>query len=133
MRQISLTVLIFTAGFFSCCSYVRNEQIVGKYHILAVDVYDDACLAYEVKSDNYVCLVPSKIVAYCKNERYLFLKQIPYPDKNILNVNYYIVPILKDNPAIYPEGRIVGPLKEQQFNKEISKMNLRNLKFKQVD
>ena len=133
MRQISLIILIFISGFFSCCSYVRNEQVVGKYHILAVDVYDDLCLAYELESENYVCLVPSKIVAYYKNEQYLFLKQVPYPGKDILDVNYYVVPIIKDNPAIYPENRIVGPLKELEFSKEIAKMNLRNLKFKQVD
>lgn len=133
MKNIVLIVLIGLCGCFSSCGFVTNEEVFGKYHLIAVDIPEDLCLGYEVQDEDYICIVPSKILAYCKNEKYIFLKQTPYVHKDTLDINYYIVPILEDSIVIFPEDRIIGPLKEQKFNEEISKMNVRNLKFHSLD
>ena len=133
MKNLLLPLLISICGCFSSCSFVRNEQIIGKYHILAIDTSDKPCLAYELENKNYICIIPSNILAYCKNEQYIFLKQMPHTNKDTTNINYYIVPILKDNPTVFPEDHIIGPITEKRFSEEILKMDLRNLKFKKLD
>ncbi|MNK08448.1 hypothetical protein D3C87_263860 [compost metagenome] len=133
MKNIGLIILICLYGCFSSCGFVTNEEVIGKYHLIAVDAHEDLCLGYEVPDENYICIVPSKILAYSKNEKYIFLKQTPYLNKDTLDINYYIVPILEDRIVIFPEDHIMGPLKEQNFNEEISKMNIGNLKFNSLD
>lgn len=133
MKNIRLIILICLYYCFSSCGFVTNEEVIGKYHLIAIDTPEDLCLGYEVQGEDYICIVPSKILAYCKNEKYIFLKQTPYVYEDTLEINYYIVPILEDSTVIFPEDHIMGPLKEQKFNEEISKMNVRNLKFKSLD
>jgi len=132
MRGLALIILVCINGSILSCGFVKDKQIIGKYQIVAVDIPQDACLAYEVESGDYVCLVPPKAVAYCKNDRYIFLKQIPI-ENNDLDFDYYIVPILNDSLTIYPEDRIIGPLKEKEFDEEILKMNLKALEFIKLD
>lgn len=133
MKKIGLIILICLSGCLSSCGFVINEEVFGKYHLIAVDVDEDLCLGYEDSNENYICIVPSKILAYCKNEKYIFLKQAPYVYNDTLDINYYIVPILEDSIVFYPEDRIIGPLKEQKFKEEISNMNVRDLEFKNLD
>ena len=68
MKNITFIVLACIGGFLFSCSlgFAKHEHIVGKYHIIAVDVTEDACLAYDVGNGNYVSLVPSEVVAYAK-------------------------------------------------------------------
>ncbi|TRW22374.1 hypothetical protein FMM05_17870 [Flavobacterium zepuense] len=132
MRGLVLIILVCICNSITSCGFVKDKKIVGKYHIVAVDIPEDECLAYEVESGDYVCLVPPKAVAYCKNDRYIFLKQIPI-ENNDLDFDYYIVPTLNDSLAIYPEERIIGPLNEKEFDEEILKMNLKELEFIKLD
>lgn len=132
MRSIALPFLIFISICFSSCGFVRNEEVIGKYHIVAVDDLNDSCLAYMLEDGNSICIVPKKILAYSKTEKYIFVKQNPY-GRDTTNINYYIVPILKNSPEIYPEDGIIGSLKQQEFDAEISKMNLRIPDFKELD
>ena len=131
MRSIALSLFIFICICFSSCGFVRNEEIIDGYHIVAVDDTEDLCLAYLPEGNNCICIVPEKILAYCKTEKYIFLKQSPYGRRD--TINYYIVPILKDSPEIYPEESIIGPLKKQDFDVAISKRNIKNLNFEEID
>lgn len=132
MKNLLLIVVIFVIGCFLSCSFVRNEQIIDKYYISAVDLYNEPCLVYKLEDEYQICIVPSKVLEYCKNEKYIFVKQVPSGVKNTENINYYIVPILKGNPSVFPDSTILGPLSEQKFNKEIVKMNLLEIKFKKI-
>lgn len=53
--------------------------------------------------------------------------------ENKKNLNYYIVPILKNNQTVFPDDTIIGLLDKNQFNKEILKMKLGSLEFKKID
>jgi len=128
MRGLALIILVCISSSVTSCGLAKDKQIVGKYHIVAVDIPEDACLAYEVESGDYVCLVPPKAVAYCKNDAYIFLKQ-NLVENNDLDFDYYTVPILNDSLTIYPEERIIGPLNEKEFDEEILRMNLKELEF----
>lgn len=130
----TLLLLICICGCFSACSlgFAKNEQVVGKYHIIAIDVADDACLAYEVGTGNFVSLVPAQVVAYAKSKHFLFAKQSAYAQKDTA-LNYYIIPIVEDTVTVYPEGRIIGPLKMQEFNKEILGKGMKNIVFEEVN
>ena len=130
-KIVSLVLTILLSQCFLCCGFVKDEQIVGKYHIYAVDSEDESCLGYQLEDENSICIVPPKIVAYCKNEQYIFVKQMNVENKK--NFNYYIVPILTNNQTVFPEDSIIGPLNKNQFNKEILKMKLGNLEFKKID
>ncbi|MFP9100653.1 hypothetical protein ACLI09_16510 [Flavobacterium sp. RHBU_24] len=135
MKTLSLLFLISISICSYSCSlgFNRNEKIVGKYHIIAMDSYAETCLAYKVGHVDYVGLVSAEVLAYCKNNHHIFVKQNPYGKRDDSPVNYYIVPIVNDTITVYPEERIIGPLKERAFNREISKLKVRDLEFKEVD
>lgn len=121
-------------GCFSACSFgfAKDEQVIGKYHIIAVDVAEDVSLAYEVGDGNYVGIVPAEVVAYAKSKDYIFVQQNPYGQKDT-TINYYIVPILQDTVTVYPEERIIGPLTVQQFDKKVLDSGVKKLEFKEID
>ncbi|KQS52579.1 hypothetical protein ASG38_17235 [Flavobacterium sp. Leaf359] len=130
-KTISLILTFFLSQCFLCCGFVRDEQIVGKYHIFAVDTENESCLGYQLEDGNSICIVPPKVVAYCKNGQYILVKQMDVENKKKLN--YYIVPILSNNQTVFPDDSIVGPLNRNQFDKEILKMRLGNLEFKKIN
>lgn len=131
MRYL-VSVLVFSC-LFSSCGFVRNEEIIDGYHLVAVDIKDDTYLGYKVNDDNYVGLIPSKVISYCYSGQYIFVKQLPYPYEKLTKIYYYIVPVINDTTVVYPEDSIVGPLSESDFKVRLSKMNLKDLEFKEVN
>jgi len=131
MKNIILVCLL---GFIYSCSFVRNKEVFDKYHLIAVDTRSDLCLGYEVNNTgNYVCIVPSQILAFTTVGKYILLKQRPYHTKVASDTNYYIVPILKDNVIVFPEDSIIGPLKKHEFDTLISKMHLGKWEFRELN
>lgn len=128
----NLIFVLFSCLYFWSCGFARNEKISGKYHIISIDVDDMPCLAYEVDG-NYISIVSPKIIAYSKVGRYILLKQKPYKAKFASDTNYYIVPILKGNLAVFPEDSVIGPLKKHEFDSLISKMPLGKWEFRKLD
>ncbi|MFP9113533.1 hypothetical protein ACLI1A_06305 [Flavobacterium sp. RHBU_3] len=126
-------LLLLTAFCFSSCGFVTNKQVVGKYHIIAIDVAEDACLAYETGDGNYVSLVAAEVISYCNDENNIYVKQRLNTKEDKSFFSYYIVPIVADTVAIYPEERIIGPLNELEFYKEISRISIEDLYFKNVN
>lgn len=127
----SVFVFVFLLTIACSCNFVVNNKISGNYHLVAVDVENDICLAYKLEPENYICIIPSEIIAYSKLNQYILIKQVPF-QYNSLDTNYYIVPIIKGNLKVFPEDSIIGPLKREEFNTEVSKKNLKNWKFKEL-
>lgn len=133
MRMFLMVLL--TSFVLSSCNFgfAKNEEVVGKYHIVAIDVAGDAALSYETEDGNYVGLIPTQVFEYGHNAKYIYLKQSEYGSEDTSAVNYYIVPVVADTVTVYPQERIIGPLKEEAFNKEISVLGIKSVEFKQVD
>lgn len=125
----NLFIMTLFCVSLTSCEFVRNQNIVGRYNILAIDNYDEPCLGYELDNGNQICIVPGKVIAYSKNDKYIFIQQHPV-NSNSLETNYFILPILENNTEVFPENIIIGPLKQRDFNIKISSMNIRNVKFK---
>lgn len=132
MIKKRLFVFAFLLMIASSCNFVVNNKISGNYHLVAVDIEKDICLAYKLEPENYICIVPSEIIAYCELKQYILIKQVPFQSYNSSDTNYYIVPIIKGKLNVFPEDSIIGPLKREEFNKEVLKKNLMNWKFKNL-
>lgn len=130
MRKYPLIAAVLTCQLLTCCSFFKDDQIVGDYHIIAVDSNEDTCLGYEL-GENSICIVAPKVIAYGTDKGHIFIHQLFQGNKD--SSNYFIVPILPDNLTVYPDKSIIGPLDKSQFVLKIKKMKIKKVTFHKID
>ncbi len=111
----------------SCNGFVKDVEVIDRYHLVAVDTDEGLGLAYKIdSSDNYVGVVSETVFAIGYNNDYIIAKQ--HPDNNRKIINYFIVPVYKEY-TLFPKKGIIGPLTLQQFHVKTQELAIDNLTF----
>lgn len=79
-----------------------------------------------MESGNCKGVLEETVFAVGFNDKYIIAKQHPADDRAI--INYYIVPIYKEN-TLSPEKGVIGALTLKQFNEKRKELNISNVKF----
>jgi hypothetical protein len=121
-KNIVKIAYAFLLSVFIGCKGVSDEQVVGRYYLVAMDyVKEETSLSYKLEDGNYVGVVDKTIFAVGFNDNYIIAKQ--HPSNNRAITNYYIVPIYKEN-TLSPEKGLIGALTLEQFNEKRKEFNI---------
>jgi hypothetical protein len=116
-RLALLSALVLSGCGFG---FSHDEQIVGPYQLIAVDVPEQIEVAYSLGKDA-VGRIPETVFAVGWNDRYIVAKQHPHNDRAI--TNFYILDMSRDSATDDPTA-VTGPLNEADFARERSELGL---------
>ncbi|HET9058268.1 MAG TPA: hypothetical protein VFN30_15595 [Chitinophagaceae bacterium] len=116
-----LICLVIIFSLCGCNGFVREELVVGRYYLVAVDVPQDLDLSYKLEDGSYIGVVRETVFAVGFNDKYIIVKQHPFNNRAI--TNYYIVPIYKEN-ILSPEKGVSRALTLEQFNEKRKELRI---------
>ena len=120
-----LLILIISVAFIGC-DMAHQEQVVGKYYLVASDVGEDMSLGFKDSESGYWIMVDATVFAVGFNKEFIIVKQHPrifpsQPDNSI--TNYFIVPIY--NRVIHSMDKdVIGPLTKEDFDLKKIKLGI---------
>lgn len=130
MKQIifitSLTLVFVLLSCGDMLSY--KKQITGKYYLLEGDTREDLSICYKVSSDQYIVKIPSQVVEYGFNERYLVAKSIDLYTKQL---NYFIIDMTNDFDVAKEENFRIGPMTLNEYNTKYK--NTLNIQLNKIE
>ena len=127
---LSIVLFIYTITGCGGIGLALDKTIIGRFHLIAVDVKEDVSLSYELDDGNFIGVVNQTVFAVGHNDKYIIVKQHPQQlGKSI--TNYYVVPVFVKN-QYWIEKEVVGPLTKEQFERKKKELNIENLEFTTV-
>jgi hypothetical protein len=118
-RRAALLSALF---LFGCgLGFSHDEQIVGPYRLIAVDVSEQMHVAYSLGKDA-IGRIPETVFAVGWNDHYIVAKQHPHNDRNV--TNFYILDMSRDSATTDPAVSVTGPLAEDDFKRKQSELGL---------
>ena len=101
----------FLLIILSCDGVEYKEHIVGNYYIIKSEGQID--LSYKLEKGAYVGKVPSNIVEYGFNQKYIIAKT----RNSNKSYSFFIIDRAKDFGSAIEENFRIGPITEIQFEK----------------
>jgi len=122
-------ILIIFVVFTSCQDLAHDDNIIGRYKLIAIDYIEQMHLSYQIDINNSVGIIDQTIFAVGFNKNYIIVKQHPLNNRKI--TNYYIV-LIYNEMTYWPEKGVIGPFTKEEFNKKRYELHIPDIKFTKV-
>lgn len=98
---------------FSCHSFSYEKKIANGYYLIGVDTKDYLTISRRLSNGDYIGRIPAKVLEYGIVDSLIVGKT---EKKGV--INYYILNIQKDSEYAHEEDFLIGPLTENEFNRQ---------------
>ena len=132
-RAGKLIPLLFILNLLlpGCIGGAHTQQLVGRYHLNALDIDEEMAITYLDANDYMITIVNATVYSVGYDEYFIIAKQHPRTLSNGVNrkvTNYFIIP-LEDKISDSAEKNLYGPLTKLEFDIKREELGIGKLAF----
>jgi hypothetical protein len=116
----ALVLVLFTIPL-GACGFVHDERIDGPYRLVAIDVWEEMAICYEIEN-GCIGRIPETVYTVGFDAKYLVAARHPNNDQS--KTEYYYLTRALDGPLIDPSATVSGPFNADEFEAERTRLNL---------